>query len=176
MLVASLRAGDIDFILGALRPTHAASGLLGQALTSEEMVVLARRDHPLAGAPHLSLAQLANARWILPRRHAPARRILDALFVRQGLEPPTASVETGDLELIRGVLLRTDMVAAVSRQQLHSELELGRLAALPVPMMHTRRDIGLTTRATGELSPAAQKLADAVRSVVIDMEQDGVAR
>jgi LysR family transcriptional regulator of gallate degradation len=136
------------------------------------MVVLARRDHPLAVAQTISLSELTEARWILPRNHAPARRILDALFVRQGLEPPTASVETGDLELIRGVLLRTDMIAAVSRQQLQYELELGRLTALPVRMPHTTRDIGLTIRAAGDLSPAAQKLADAVRSVVIDMGRD----
>ncbi|QGZ64519.1 LysR family transcriptional regulator [Paraburkholderia acidisoli] len=164
-LVAGLRAGDIDFILGALRPTDPASGVHAEPLISENMVALVRPDHPLAGKRRLRLEQLAEAEWILPRKHTPARSMLDALFVRAGLEPPVPAVETADLATIRGLLLRTDMIAVLSAHQVHYELQTGHMAILNVPLAQTERDIGLTMRAAFEPSPAARKLADAIREV-----------
>ncbi|MGQ7937218.1 LysR family transcriptional regulator [Paraburkholderia sp. D1E] len=164
-LVAKLRAGDIDFILGALRPTDAASGLHGEPLMSDDMVVLARADHPLAGKRGLELQQLADAEWLLPRNHTPARSILDALFVRMELGVPVPAIETADLAMIRGLLLRTDMLAVLSAQQVYYELETGQLVILDVALPDTERAIGLTTRAAAEPSPAARKLIEAIREV-----------
>lgn len=168
MLAASLRAGDIDFILGALRPTDPDSGLYGERLMSEGMVALVRRDHWLAGVRGLSLEQLADAQWILPRSHSPGRTILDALFERTRLKPPVPAVETADLAVIRGLLLRTDMVAVLSAQQLHYECETGQLVILDIEIPHTQRDIGLIMRSTGNPSPAARMLIDAIRDVVAE--------
>lgn len=164
-LVAGLRAGDIDFILGALRPTDPASGVHAEPLIAENMVALARPDHPLAGKRKLRLEQLARAEWILPRKHTPARAMLDALFVRAKLPPPVPAVETADLATIRGLLLRTDMLAVLSPHQVHYELQAGYMTVLNVPLAQTKREIGLTLRASGEPSPAARKLADAIRDV-----------
>jgi LysR family transcriptional regulator of gallate degradation len=66
LLATELRAGDVDFILGALRSSTYASDLVGESLLTEEMVVLARRDHPLCGNGDLQ-NHLGNARWVLPR-------------------------------------------------------------------------------------------------------------
>jgi LysR family transcriptional regulator, regulator for genes of the gallate degradation pathway len=170
-LVAGLRAGDIDFVLGALRANDAASGLANERLMSEDLVVLARRDHPLASARGLTLKDLASAQWILPRSQAPARGMFEALFKRAKLKPPMPSVETADLAVIRGVLLQTDMLAALSAQQLHYECESGQLAVLDIAMQNTRRDIGLIVRSGGTPSPAARALIDAIRLTV-----DKVAR
>ena len=165
MLAAGVRAGDIDFILGALRATDPASGLYAEPLVSESMVLLSRPGHPLAGKRALKLKQLADASWILPRSHTPARSILDALFVRMKLSSPVPSVETADLAIIRGLLLRTDMVAVLSPQQVHYELETGQLIILDVTLQEADREIGLTMRAAGDPSPAARKLIDAIREV-----------
>ncbi|MGF6781760.1 LysR substrate-binding domain-containing protein [Paraburkholderia sp. GAS334] len=168
-LVAGLRAGDIDFILGALRDNDATSGLQNERLMSEDMVVLARRNHPLANARGLTIADLRNAHWILPRTHAPARGLFEAQFRRVKLKPPMPAVETADLAIIRGSLLGTDMVAALSAQQLYHECESGQLTVLDVALHNTQRDIGLTVRAEGTPSPAARALIDAIRLAVADV-------
>jgi LysR family transcriptional regulator, regulator for genes of the gallate degradation pathway len=165
-LVAGLRAGDIDFVLGALRPDDASSGLANERLMSEDMVVLARRDHPLAQTRGLSLKELVSAQWVLPRSHAPARGMFEAQFKRWKLKPPMPTVETADLAVIRGLLTHTDMLAAVSAQQLHYECESGQLVVLDLAMQNTRRDIGLTLRAGSTPSPAARALIDAIRLTV----------
>jgi LysR family transcriptional regulator of gallate degradation len=170
-LVAGLRAGDIDFILGALRENDAASGLKNERLMSEDMVVLARRTHPLAGTADLNITDLRHAQWILPRTNAPARGLFEAQFKRMKLKPPMPTVETADLAIIRGLLLGTDMLAALSAQQLHYECESGELVVLDVQLQSTRRDIGLTTRAAGTPSPAARALIDAIRLAVVDVSR-----
>ncbi|SAK78442.1 LysR family transcriptional regulator [Caballeronia ptereochthonis] len=165
-LVAGLRAGDIDFVLGALRQNDASSGLANERLMSEDIVVIARRGHPLAGVSGLSLKELTSAQWVLPRSHAPARGMFEAQFKRWKLKPPMPTVETADLAVIRGLLMHTDMLAAVSAQQLHYECESGQLTVLDIAMQNTRREIGLTLRAGGTPSPAARAMIDAIRLTV----------
>ncbi|WP_028217387.1 LysR family transcriptional regulator [Paraburkholderia oxyphila] len=166
VLVGGLRAGDVDFILGALRANDAASGLENEKLMTEDLVVLARQDHPLARERNLSIRQLAEAQWILSRRQSPTRGLFEAMFKRVKVKPPMPSVESADLAVIRGLLLRTDMLAVLSAQQLHYECQSGQLVVLDAPTRDTSRDIGLTLRAGGTPSPAARALIDAIRVVV----------
>lgn len=46
-LVVQLRAGDIDFIVGALRPQEQSSDLENQILFEENMFMVVRAKHPL---------------------------------------------------------------------------------------------------------------------------------
>lgn len=170
LLCAKLRAGDIDFILGALREPAADSGLVVETLWVEQMVVLARKGHPLAGKTSLKLAQMTGEQWILPRSHAPARQILERLFAAKGLDMPPASVETADLAIIRGVLTRSDMIAALSAHQLMHEIESGEIVRLPLHLPKTERKIGLTLRADSVPAPAARLLIDTIRAVAADMK------
>ncbi|NLP60323.1 LysR family transcriptional regulator [Paraburkholderia sacchari] len=164
-LVAGVRAGDIDFILGALRANDATSGLENEKLMSENLVILARHDHPLAKVKDLSIKNLGDAQWVLPSSHSPTRRLFEALFRRAKIKPPMPTVETADLAIIRGLLLHTDMIAVLGAQQLHYECASGMLAVLDVPMRDTTRDIGLTTRTGSPPSPAAHELINAIRLV-----------
>ncbi|HZZ04921.1 LysR family transcriptional regulator [Paraburkholderia sp.] len=168
-LVAGLRAGDIDFILGALRANDTCSGLKNERLMSENMVLLARSDHPLARTRDLAIGDLRDVQWVLPRSNAPARALFEAQFKRIKLKPPTPTVETADLAVIRGLLLNSDMVAALSAQQLHYECESGQLVVLDVALHNTSRDIGLIVRAEGTPSPGARELIDAIRLSVADV-------
>jgi LysR family transcriptional regulator of gallate degradation len=167
-LVVNLLAGDIDFILGALRPVEEDSELRNEALMSEEMVVLVRSEHPLADIKDITLKQLVGASWILPRSHSPARVMLDAVFARKKLSPPSPAVETSDLALTRALLLRTEMVAALSAQHWdHDCQSSGHLVPLDLALPDTRREIGFTFRAGSQPSPAAQRVISAVMEAVI---------
>ncbi|EPK8591546.1 LysR substrate-binding domain-containing protein [Pluralibacter gergoviae] len=161
-LVADMRAGNIDFILGALREHDELPDLTREALFAEEMLILVRGGHPLLEHP-CPQSQLADARWVLPRANAPARRLLDRAFSAMGLVSPTPCVETGDAAMVRGLLLNSDMLAAVSASQMRFELDNGILVPLPVPLPDTVRQIGLTVREGSLPSPATQALLDFIR-------------
>ncbi|POF43296.1 LysR family transcriptional regulator [Pseudomonas laurylsulfativorans] len=165
LLATELRAGDVDFIFGALRPEAYASDLVGEALLTEDMVVLARRDHPLYSKSALH-DELGTARWVLPRAGSPARQMLDECFTRFGIAPPRPVVESADMAIIRGLLLRSDMLAAVSAHQLDQEIASGELCILPLELKQTTRAIGLTYRNGCLHSPVAQVLMDMIRRVI----------
>lgn len=136
-LVADMRAGNIDFIIGALRQDEDLPDLCSEALFEEDMLILLRNNHPLLRHPD-PRSQLATAQWVLPL--------------------PQPTVETGDAAMVRGLLQGSDMLAAVSASQMRFETDNGLLSVLPVPLPDTTRRIGLTFRAGSLPSPATQAL------------------
>jgi LysR family transcriptional regulator of gallate degradation len=168
-LVGNLRSGDIDVLFGALRPNDASQGLVTQPLFITRMGIVARAGHPLVQRRNLQLADLLSEKWILPKPNAPGRRLVDASFHAQGLQPPIPSVETGDLAILRQLLNSSDMLTAISPRQFMFEIHAGMLAELPVPLGVTTRQIGLTLRDGAVLSPAALAVLDAIYAVAREL-------
>ena len=166
-LVSELRAGDIDFILGALRQNDTVADVQNQVLFDEELILLARPQHPLAGRA-LTPDDLKQTQWILPRENSPARHLLDRAFTALGMSAPQPVVESGDLAIVRGVLLHSDMVAAVSSHQLEYELRANILTPLRLNLPDTRREIGLTFRQGALPSPAAKALLECINAIMTE--------
>jgi LysR family transcriptional regulator of gallate degradation len=163
-LVTSLRSGDIDFILGALRPP--ASDLLQEPLFEDQLAVIARAGHPLARARHVDFHALRRAAWALSRSGSPSRELLERSFADEHEMPPLPSVETGDLAVLRGLLMESDMLTVISPHQLRHEIRNGSLAVVDFPLVRTRRQIGLTQRQSALPAPGAQALMEEIRRVV----------
>ncbi|AXC28000.1 LysR family transcriptional regulator [Raoultella sp. X13] len=164
-LVSDMRAGNIDFIIGALRQDEDLPDLTCEALFEEDMLILLRNDHPLLSHPD-PRSQLATAQWVLPRSNAPARHLLEKAFLTLGLPLPQPTVETGDAAMVRGLLRDSDMLAAVSASQMRFEIDNGLLTILPVRLPDTTRRIGLTFRAGSLPSPATQALLSFIQQHV----------
>jgi LysR family transcriptional regulator, regulator for genes of the gallate degradation pathway len=174
-LAASLRAGDLDFILGALRPAEYASDLQGEPLAEDELGIVCRRDHPWAKRKRIPARDLALARWVLPRLRTPSRMLFERALTARELPVPNVVVETSDLAVLRGVLLNSDLLTAISPRQLSYELGAGLLALLPIPLRDTRRVIGITRRTDSMASPGATILMEEIvrRSPVLLASIDG---
>lgn len=164
VLASGLRNGDIDFIFGALRKDEQARGLIAEPLFNDRLGIIARAGHPLAACTRISLDELLAKQWILPRIDAPGRRLVDESFQELGLEPPSPSVETGDLAILRSLLMNSDMLTAISPNQLHFELKAGSLVELPVQLGNTIREIGITQRDGAQLSPGAEAVLSSIRA------------
>jgi LysR family transcriptional regulator, regulator for genes of the gallate degradation pathway len=159
-LAAGLRAGDVDFIIGALRPVEYARDLQGEPLAEDELGVVGRRGHPWAERKQIPARELARARWVLPRTNTPNRMLFERALTARGLPPPNVVVETSDLAVLRGVLLNSDLLTAISPRQLSYEIGAGLLTLLPVPLRDTRRVIGITRRTDSLASPGATILME----------------
>jgi LysR family transcriptional regulator of gallate degradation len=155
------------FIVGALRPDVDAREFIQQELISEGMVLVTRPGHPLANRDKVTLNDLNGVAWILPRDGTPARVLINGLFEQKNMATPAPTVETVDLAVIRGVLRCSDMVAAVSAQQLRAEIQSGELIVLDIDMPGTSRSIGLMWRNGSAPSPAALMLMSALRAVAM---------
>jgi LysR family transcriptional regulator of gallate degradation len=174
-LAASLRAGDLDFILGALRPAEYASDLEGEPLADDELAIVSRRAHPWSKRKHIPARDLARARWVLSRANTPNRMLFERALGKRGLSPPDVVVETSDLAVLRGVLMNSDLLTAISPRQLSYELGAGLLTVLPVPLADTRRVIGITRRTDSLASPGAKILMEeiALRGPALLASTDG---
>jgi LysR family transcriptional regulator, regulator for genes of the gallate degradation pathway len=164
-LAAHLRAGDVDFILGALRPVDFASDLEGEPLADDELGIVSRHEHPLARKGRISHRDLARASWVLPRPNTPNRRLFERALKVRGLPPPNVVVETSDLAVLRGVLLNTDLLSAISPRQLAYEFTTGLLRQLPFALPDTRRVIGITRRTDSLMWPGAKRLIEEIARV-----------
>lgn len=162
-LASELRSGEVDFIVGALRTSDYAADMVSETLFTEKMVIVARRGHPLTGKA-IQPEDLLGARWVLPRSETPARKLLESSFKSVNIPAPDPVVESGDLAIVRGLLLDSDMLAAVSARQLQHELDSGELVSLDAELADTERPIGITFRAGSLLSPAANAMIEAIRA------------
>jgi LysR family transcriptional regulator of gallate degradation len=161
-LVGQLLSGRIDFILGALRPMPGTQ-LATEALFIDRMALLAGARHPLATRRRISVQNLAAYPWVLSRAGTPLRDALEAYFASEGCPMPKPAVETGDLALVRGLLLQGQMVAPLSEHQMRYEVDTGSLIVLPLPMKGLQRQIGITTRTGAQLPPGAKAVLNEVR-------------
>ncbi|RZA27945.1 MAG: LysR family transcriptional regulator [Proteobacteria bacterium] len=164
-LRTDLMHGKIDFIIGALRP-NPDPVLQTESLFAEPLGIIAAASHPLQACTHLSISELRRQSWVLSRLGSPLRTALNEYFLRFGESPPVPVVETGDLAMVRGLLLDGGMITVLSSHQLRYELEAGQVRLLPVDMSGLQREIGITTRRHANLPASVQALLSEIRSVV----------
>src|SRR5882724_8182082 len=126
------------------------------------MAIVSRRGHPWAKRKRIASRDLVRARWVLPRLNTPNRMLFERALTKRGLPPPDVVVETSDLAVLRGVLLNSDLLTAISPHQLSYELGAGLLTLLPVPLHDTRRVIGITRRTDSLASPGAKMLMEEI--------------
>jgi LysR family transcriptional regulator of gallate degradation len=162
ILSAQLRVGDIDFILGAIRPDQGSADFSQKILFSEDMVIVLGKQHPLLNQPidEIQLTHLMDFPWILPRANTPSRELIQKSFDTLGLTAPLPTIETGDQTLVRGLLQSSSLLAIVSHSQMRQELEQGLILQLPIRLPNTQRDIGIIYRKHAILSQAAQLFLD----------------
>jgi len=173
LLAAQLRSGEIDFVFGALRPADETADLLQDALFDDCVSVIARAGHPLASRRALTMRDVEDANWVLWRPESPSRENLRRCFRNAGLAAPQPSVETGDLAILRGVILQSNMLTAISADQLRHEIASGELLVLPIDLGETRRSIGITQRRGALPSPGTRALIDEIRAQVDRMIEEG---
>ena len=144
-LVEPLRNGMIDMMIGALRDPLLEADLAQTPLFEDEPIIAARTRHPLAGTQP-DLTMLAAYPWILPARGAPLRDRWQAMFADAGMRAPDVPVESGSVMIIRQVLIESNFLTLVSRDQIAVELEARWLTSLGTLPCAFHRVIGVTTR------------------------------
>jgi len=164
-LAMRLRAGDIDFILGALRPPEHTIGLTREVVTYDVLSLVAGKSHPLTRKRKLTFADLASADWVLPPHGAPTRELLENALRSHGLSDPRVVVETADLAITKGILVGSNMLTAVSAHLFHEEIAAKTLVLLPLALPETGRSIGILQRSASSPSLAAQMLMANIRTI-----------
>ncbi len=151
-LVGPLRDGDLDLLIGALRHPSPGADLEQRALFEDRPVVIGRANHPLAGTGP-SLETLARYPWSVAAPGAPLRDHWEAMFTGAGLAVPRVPVECGSVIAIRQLMISSDFLTLLSRDQVAVELEAGWLTILCPAPPEIVRTIGVTTRSGWRPTP-----------------------
>lgn len=164
-LLAGLRRGEIDFLIGALRDPLPINDVVQEPLFDDTLALLAGPGHPLLDRPAPSPADLAEWPWLVARRGTPTRQQFDLLFTNAGVTPPASLIETGSVILMREMVQDSRHLACISRLQAEREIERGLVRMLPVDMAGSARPIGLTMREGWAPTPAQAALLAEIRDI-----------
>jgi LysR family transcriptional regulator, regulator for genes of the gallate degradation pathway len=162
-LIAELRSGSADFLIGALRDPLLFKDVVQEHLLDDELAIIVRAGHPLLQQKRVTVRSLAKYSWIEPRRESPLHDRFDTLFREAGIPAPPSTIECNSLVAARSLLIESDRVMLLSVHQIHYDLKAGLLATLPHPQGRVTRAIGLTTRANWRPTQAQRQLLELLR-------------
>jgi len=163
----ALLHGDIDFILGATRTSPPSDDVVQTVLFNDELGLVMRANHPALqlGDAEKHFGELNGYGWIAPRQGTPTRTIFSQLFTHFDVPEPEHLLECSSLVAIRGLLVRSDRIALLSKRQVRPEIEAGQLAVLDLSPEFSR-PIGLTKRKGWHPTAVQQAFMDQLLTVV----------
>jgi DNA-binding transcriptional LysR family regulator len=161
-LLAGLRSGESDILIGALREPAPPADVLQEHLFDDPLAIVCRAGHPLTRR-RVSVTALRRYEWIAPRTGSPLRGQFDALMAAAGLDLRSPPLECNSLAAARAFLLESDRMMLMSAHQIHYEMQAGVLAALPHPLGTVVRPIGLTLRRGWQPTAIQQTLLEILR-------------
>ena len=166
VLLRGLRSGELDFVVAELPAVENARDLDLMLLTTDQLGVCARADHPLTGQRDLTPADLLAFPWVMPPRSTRAQQRLVALFVAADLPPPRIVVETESMAFLLHLVARSDALTFTVSTTL-SLPEAQGVRQLDVPELSADRAAGFITRRGSWMSPAAEVIMSELRRICI---------
>jgi len=164
----ALLHGEIDFILGANRTPTPTNEVVQIPLFNDEPGLVMRVEHPALkfdGNIDDYFSELNRYGWIAPRQGTPTRMIFSELFEHYGVSEPDHLLECSSLIAIRGLLVRSDRIALLSKRQVRPEIESGQLRVISLSPEFSR-PIGITKRKGWHPTMIQQAFLDQLSAVV----------
>ena len=124
-------------------------------LVEDRIVLVSRRDHPLAARRRVDLSQLAGLGVVGFEAGSAIRQLIDAALRAAGVEMNLV-MELRSIPAIVRMVATTGSLGFVSQLGLEAE---GEVHALGVRGLDIRRRLGLISRRGATLSPAASRFA-----------------
>ncbi|GAA1591265.1 LysR family transcriptional regulator [Kribbella sancticallisti] len=160
LIVRDLESGEAELGITGPRPPRDIFGW--HLLERQRLCLYVPAGHPLAGLERVSLAEAADEPFVALRPDFGFRRVTDELCQAAGFTPQVAfeSTDLTTIDRLVGAGLGVAILPAGAVRNSDS-------GATPVPVqgIEARRDIGLTWRLRGELSPAAERFRSFVREL-----------
>lgn len=163
-LLARLLDGQLDLVVGRIMEPARGADLEFEPLADEPHSVIVRAEHPLAGRTRLTHADLAPYGWILPPPDSVLRTRLETMFLEHGLATPGNVVETSSLPVTVNLLRASDLLTALPVEAVAPYLTARQLAVLPLDLGVGMESFGIIRRRGHLLSPAAQRVLEALRT------------
>lgn len=150
----------VDF--GVLTFNPPEKELLSLLLGTDELVLLVKPDHPLAGRKQITMEEVGRQAIIAHNDPSPARDRVLRLY-EQRHAPLNIRISLPSLDGIKRAVETGLGVALLPRRCALGEIARGQLAEVRVPELRSPRQLRFVYRRDGDLSHAAQAFLDVAR-------------
>jgi LysR family transcriptional regulator of gallate degradation len=165
-MLRSLRAGDVDFVLGLLPPNLGAD-LVSEPLARTPYEIAARRGHRLLDKGQVTMQDLLSCEWVVGSAGSSRQACFDHLFADR--PAPNAPIKTSSLPIIRHLLERSDRLTIMTTYELLHETET--LAPVPFIALDPVPAIGIIMRAGWHPTELHTNLMDLARRRMVEFKK-----
>jgi DNA-binding transcriptional LysR family regulator len=163
-LLARLRAGEIDLLIGRFGRDQDISDIKMQDLYRPNVVAVCGVRHPLASRRSLHWEDLYKQPWIFPETGTAMRSAVESHFRKQKRRPTRALVESSSIQANVALLNASQLVWVLSLDVAKYFADFGALHILKVEPLPSPGAFVLAQLSGRILSPAAEKMADCLRT------------
>jgi DNA-binding transcriptional LysR family regulator len=174
-LLRSLREGDLDCLIGALREPVPAEDIVQEPLFFDPLAIVARKDHPLARKKVILLEDTLAFPWVAPPKTTPAGAYLFKELRIGEMKQTPVRVVSSSLIFLRALLRSGDYLTIISRHQIRDEERQGLLTALPVALRDNKLSIGLTYRKDWSPTPIQARFLEHLRGAASSSKEDAAS-
>jgi LysR family pca operon transcriptional activator len=155
-LIAALKQGVLDMVIGRLAEPSDMQGLSFEHLYTEPLLLVVRPGHALSLRQKIDPALLDGYRLVLPDAGTRAREAADRFFMAVGTGLPLKVIETS-------YVLHSDAVWFVPLGAIENDLLQGSLVRLQIDTSATEGPVGLTLRVDTQSSESIQRVSEEIR-------------
>lgn len=171
LLLAQLRVGELDLVVGRLAEPKLMTGLSFQHLYSEIVTFVVRPGHPLLNHSSFNIQDIRNYNVVFPTKDSIIATSAERFLISQGVGMLPDQIETISVSFGKEYVRQSDAIWVISRGVVAREIEEGALAELPIDTKETLGPVGLTTRADTIPTPTVQMFMNCIRSTAEQLEQ-----
>ena len=167
LLCDQLRDGSLDFVLA--RPGATDTMLEARLIGDEPLSMAVRGGHPLLLRAEIQPGDLLDYDWILGPDDTLLTQTVMARLAELRLPAPKRRISTSSFLLTLAVLNQTDAIAPLALPVVESFSGNPSMpfVALPINLGLSVTPFSIVTRIDTKLTPAAQRLADAILARVV---------
>lgn len=170
-MVLALRQGELDFIVSS-SPSVSADDFAHEPLYSDEFVVISSKRHRLAGRRRVSLADVARERWVMPGASGPSWSEFTRAFETAGLPLPEFSMVSNSSLIRRRAVAFAGLLGQSTRRAVQQLGRTSPVTVLRVSELCIPREVMVTYRKDGYLSPAARRLIAILKTTAKEMAKE----
>ena len=155
-----LREGDVDFAVGPM--LEAPADIEFHPFVSYEPMLITRRGHPLTQRQRITLRDISKYPLILPPKDQSTYRFVESVFTEHSLDYDV-KLEVGGYDVIKKYV---QLGLGVSIVMSHCLANRDGLWSTSVSRWFRKRSYGVVLRKGRQLSPAANKFVQTIRTKV----------
>lgn len=166
--MVQIRSGELDVVVGPIPDEGLGRDVTARPLMGTQDVIVARHDHPLAGARHLEA--LADASWVLTGPTGGPGDPRHLQLESRGLPSARIQLTCESFSVLLALLPTLDCVAVMPRAFVERYGQRMGLAALPIEDALPQTMVHLITSAQRPLTVPAQYLIEALVQEARDLQ------